>query len=199
MAHPKIALEYEPYAMEPGSLDNADIPRYIEQELRKIENSLAPLTANYAPNLYLELKNPAAPTGLTTTPQTITNYTGQVLTHQVDKLGITYDPDTGLITLNGTGDRDVILLTWVTLNLDVSSFPQNNEIIARLHQESVTQGAANYNVGSHYRADPQQTIATSSATQGIVVPNDAVLSLEIYGSTNGAIAWLNGSFGMRYI
>lgn len=192
----KLLQQLQPYVMEPAPLTVDDLPRYVQQELRKIENVLLPMAEGYGPQVFVDLKNPAAPTALTTEWQDVTAYSQEVRSQIVDALSVSVDRDTGQVQILGPGDRSFALFVWATLTLDITAFQQNEVIEARLYSSVDDRSAY---IGGYFKSDPKESIATFSAAQVLVIPNDTTGSMQVRASVAGTVTPLSGSFGFRYL
>lgn len=194
MLVPKIQQPLRPYAPDPSPESGTPVSRYLDQELRKIGFTLNEVVESYSPNVIAELDEPQAPLAVDSTHQPITDWRGLIRSWQLDKLGLVVDPLAGTVALSGAGDQDVVLEFWCHLVLDVSAYPQNEELEIWLHD-----GVGRRVVAQGFKARESMEEMTFSATYLVHVPNDAVLQLEIWSSAASTVGYTAGDWGFRYV
>ena len=193
---PKLAFRIRPYSLEPSPLSVDDMPRYTLQELKKIEDVLQPLIAAYEPAVFADLKDPAQPLALTTDWRPVTNYDYVIKSQLLDAINVEVDKAAGTITPKGEGDTSPAIFMWAALSIDLTSYPQNNEIDVILRD---TVSGQFWPVGDIYKSDQQQDYGTVSIAKSILINNNASIRLEIRSSTAAQVSYLSGSLGFRYL
>ena len=192
----KLQQRLRPYSMEPAPLGQEDLPRYIQQELRKIESALQPLIESYSPQAFADMKNPTAPISITTSWQDITNYTDYIISDTVDSLNINVNPATGRFVVNTDAGSTVAALCWVDVNLGINDLAQNNKIDLQLYNH--TTGVATL-IDTAYKADVKEDFCSLVSTFTAVAVGGGEFGLQIKATAGFDAVYITGSFGFKYL
>lgn len=196
MADPKIQQFLRPYSMEPPPLETNDLPRYLLQELRKLEDALLPLQQAYAPPVFVYLKDPTAPVSVTTDWQPIAQYPRAVTSTAFDTLAASYSKSAGTITAGSVANDIAAMEFNIDLDFDMSGMAQNNAIEFELYNNVSGFGQT---IGYIWKADQQQAFASFSRNMIVTFDSEFEFVVRIKATVPFTIDWINGAFGFKYL
>ena len=183
---------YDPQAVP---LDAEDMPRYMEVELRQIQNRLNVLCDTFMPSAVWAMNDVAGVTVIPVDPARV-KLVDWSTAQQSDNLSFfagSVDLVNGELVFDGDAGEQLTVEVSASLNVANATLPFNEEISLVLFD-----GVTEYPLATQFITSNLQTVVTLNGSLIIEVLGNARLSLELFmQSTQGNAAGITGTFSVR--
>ena len=198
MADPKAIAALYNYDPQPIPLADADVKRYVQNELQEIGARLNVLCETFMPNSTVGLTNIDAPFTIPAFPlwEPLDDYSIGVGSENLSYTGMEFDAATGIISFTGSSTELITIEVTASFALTRGTLGFNENVLLRLND--LTEGT-DFTFAAAYIVTNQQ--ATFSLIGSIVIEvfGDAALQLQISADAGGTVDKAVGTFAIRPI
>jgi len=194
--HRKSLTHIEHYLPSPVPTlgnNNPLLTEYLNNEFRRLSYPLRTLSGNWHPGYQLGLHGASLPTALTSTVQTITNYTDSIESHDEISHNVVIDPVAGTFEFGSAASLQLLIKIDCSVVLDRLSGSNNTALLMHLNIDGATQI-----ITSDFASNQVNYMSMYGGFMGTINGN-ALVSIGISYVGSATVSYVNSFFDLQVL